>query len=259
MSRHLCAILAIVVLGLGATVTSAIAPTGPARFWNDKLEALQPSHPLAYFLLAEEIADAASDAESKELARTLYSLSAMLATEQLGRSACIALAALAEDEQSKRRLTALAALLATGPGGQGDAAAFREHSWLEPEDAELLAFGDAISFYRRGVSSRAAARIERGGALALLRAVEDALPSGTVHNMVESSPAARTRPQLSTAQTVQMLQVEAALLSGRDRSWSSDLALTRSYPLIEVDLTRLDDALGIDARRARYRNGRWVE
>jgi hypothetical protein len=55
-----------------------------------------------------------------------------------------------------------------------------------------------------------------------------------------------------------MLQFEAALLAGDNRSWAGDLLLTGGRPLIEVDPDRLDEALGVDASRPCYRQGKWT-
>ena len=245
-----------VMVALVVVVGAAGAWRGAAEGeWTTRLEALRPTDPLAYFLLAEEVAD---DGEDVELARHLFALAAALAPESYGRSACIALADLSDDDQQQRRLLAMASLLAASSDSGGDAAAMSTR-WLDPEPTTALVVGEALSFYRRGAHSRAQSRLTRGDGLWLLDAVDGALPSATSRSIFADSGRARSAPRLSLPQVAQMLEVEAALLSGRDRAWSTDLTLTRGHPLIEVDPTRMDEAMGIDARRARYRNGQWVE
>ncbi len=88
--------------------------------WLNRLEALNPADALAYFELAEEVADAAGDQLPHDLANRLYALAGVLDQPRLGRSACLALADLQDHPQAKRRLLALASLL-DQRGGVGSA------------------------------------------------------------------------------------------------------------------------------------------
>ena len=54
-----------------------------------------------------------------------------------------------------------------------------------------------------------------------------------------------------------MLELEAALLAGTERTWSSELAFGGGEPLIEVDPHRVAETLGVDPSRPYYRDGRW--
>src|SRR5262245_1831352 len=97
-----------------ATRPTVAGASGSLQPWTARLEALKPAEPLAYFELAEEVADVAADAQQRELARHLFALAGMLDTKRLGRSACLAIADLEENAVVKRRLLALASLLASG-------------------------------------------------------------------------------------------------------------------------------------------------
>ena len=55
-----------------------------------------------------------------------------------------------------------------------------------------------------------------------------------------------------------MLQLEAALLAGDDRTWSADELFTDARPLLEVDPDNLQQTLSVDGSIAYYRHGQWV-
>ncbi|MCP4066876.1 MAG: hypothetical protein GY741_01205, partial [Phycisphaeraceae bacterium] len=78
--------------------------------WEPRLEGLDPRRPMAYFELGEEIADAATSPESRELARRLFGIAGRIDREGLGASAALALAALAPDRRTAARLRAVAAM-----------------------------------------------------------------------------------------------------------------------------------------------------
>lgn len=229
--------------------------------WESQLEALDPADPLSYFLLAEEIADAAQTPRQLQLAQHLFALAAVLAPDQLSSSACIAIAHLTEQHpQNKRRFMALASLL-------NRAHPFRllnhpvdDHAaWVQPDDAAVLALCESMSFYRRGLITRATQRLERAGAINLLQSISHALSPRITEDLLASRPTIRSRPEPSPRDIVLMLQVEAALLAGTQRTFSADLALSGSTPLIDVDPTHLAEALSVDPTRTRFRNGHWVQ
>ena len=47
-------------------------------------------------------------------------------------------------------------------------------------------------------------------------------------------------------------------LAGGERTWSSEMLIGGGQPLIEVDPARLEESLGVDVKKCRYRNGKWV-
>jgi len=224
--------------------------------WTSRLETLNPDDPMAYFELAEEIADASTDDSQRALARRLFALSGVLDPPRLGRSACLALADIETHEHAKRRLLALAALLDERAGGLAQGPAGRTSY---SRRAEALAVSEAMSFYRKGNGARALASLQTPGAEEIL----DAYPAvfrGGAERFKEDCRLYRNsnRPVISEQHRVEMLRVEAALLSDDERTWSGELLLTGGRPLIEVDPDRLDSSFGINAAQACYRDGEWV-
>jgi hypothetical protein len=246
-------VLLAVVAPLAALAPRAAAPGD----WERELAALRPVDPLAYFELAEEIADAAAADDDRELARRLFALAGLL-DRRLARSSCLALADLAVDEQEHRRLTALAALLGGG-GIAPPGAATSDGPSFAPGTAAALAVTEAFSHYRRGKGSRALTALRTPGALELLDSCDRFLYGG-VHRFLEDCKLYRKelRPGLSEEDRVRMLRLEIALLTGDERPWSSELLYAGGRPLVEVDPDQLEDAFRTDASRPIYRGGRWV-
>lgn len=229
--------------------------------WQSRLELLSPSNPVAYFELAEEIADAASNDEQREFSRHLFALTAVLDTPNLGHSAVLALASIQPDEMEKRRLMGLACLLESPMAA----------SWLQDDDpyslsittevtpAAAQALSEAMGYYRRGQGSKALESLRHNGADELLTQVDHAL-SGSANRIREDCQHYRgqSRPSLSIEHILTMLRVELALLATSERPWSGDLLLTGGQPLIEIDADRLVESLQADPTRPFFRSGRWI-
>lgn len=84
-----------------------------AQIFAARLEALRPSEPEAYYLLAEEVADAGQDAAAVQLATELCVLALYLDLQQPGRhiigsAACMQLGDLVHSERDRRWLVFLA-------------------------------------------------------------------------------------------------------------------------------------------------------
>lgn len=243
----------------GRRASSPSAASQSSASWTARLEELRPAQPLAYFELAEEISDAGTLPSDRGLARHLYALAGALDPPHLGRSACLALADLEENEQAKRRLLALASLLGAGesslatplqaPAANGAGA-----------PAAALAVAQAFSHYRAGNGAQALAALRTPGATELLKQHERLIPGG-LNRFLEDCKVykGQLRPTLSSGDITRMLRFELAILTGPERSWSSELLLSAGQPLVEVDPDRLEESLGVDASRPYYRNGRWVE
>lgn len=233
------------------------ASSHEADDWDARLEQLRPQEPGRYLELAEEIEDAATSVVERELAKHLYALAGALEPERLGRSACLALAGMEEDEQVKRRLKALAALL---PGAAGGVVLETSMATADWSPAAAAAVGDALSYYRRGDGPRALAALKAPGANALLQQYGRMLPGGYARFMEDCKAyKGQQAPTLSSADVIRMLRFESSILAGRERSWSSEAMLTGAPALIEIDPMQLEESLGVDASRPLYRKGRWVE
>ncbi|MHC4218605.1 MAG: hypothetical protein ACYSU7_09145 [Planctomycetota bacterium] len=240
-----------------ATAAAAWWPQADADQWEERLEALSPADPMAYFELAEEVADEPGDGSQLALARHLFGLSGALAPQRLGRSACLAIADLEPNEYAKRRMIALGTLLDRRAGGligqqPGGAAP------IHPEAA--LAVSEAISYYRKGDGARALKALDQPGAMDLLDAWGSVVFRGGATRFVEDCRLYRgaRKPTLTPQDQIAILRFEAAILAGNDRAWSGDLLLTEGRPLIEVDPDRTEEVLGVDGSRPCYRNGHWV-
>ena len=231
--------------------------TPPAAAWTARLEALEPSRPLDYFELAEEMVDAAQSDSDRRLARELFALAGVLEPYQLGRSACLALADMESDVQERRRLIALASLLNRQPNDT----ALSERGSSGPGASEaVLAVCDAFSAYRLGKGREARKALATPGAMDLLASGAHVFAGGVDQFLADCDRyTGGERPTLYTElQATRDLRLELALLDGEARSWSGDLLLNRGRRLIEVDPARLDVTLGVDAHLAYFRNGRWV-
>jgi hypothetical protein len=260
-----------VALGVDARgpQSSGTPARSPAAIdWTTALEALDPQRPMEYFELAEEIADAAMNDSQRQLARTLFGLAGALDPDQLGRSACLALADLEADANDRRRLLALASLL-RGPGGGAGGGPAGGGGMLTPHDsghavaadpAAALAVSESFSHYRRGEGQNALAALKQPGAMELLTANSRILRGG-IDRFIEDCNHFRggdRSPRLDDADITRMLRFEAALLAGDQRDWSSDLVINQNQPLVEVDPDHLDRSLGVDLSRPIWRNGQWV-
>ncbi|HWB20908.1 MAG TPA: hypothetical protein VG711_11450, partial [Phycisphaerales bacterium] len=222
----------------------------------NRLNALNPAEPMKYFELAEEIADQAADEADLALARRLYGLAAVLDPDKLALSSCLALAQLAPADAEKRRLLALASILNTSLLQFPNLAVSQED--IDPGAA--FAVSQAIALYRAGEGPRALSALKAPGAEALLQSVSEYLPGG-INRFKQDCQLYRGQraPALLPVEVDTLLKLEFALLSGTDRTWSSDLMLSKGIPLVEVDPNHLADTLGVDAERPIYRNGMWLE
>ncbi len=230
--------------------------------WNDRLEALEPSQPLAYFELAEEIADVERSRQMVALAKHLFALAGALDPERLGRSSCLALADLEEQPHHKRQFLALAELLARRRSNSSIATTDAEAPDTPERRAAALALAEGLSHYRRGNGSRAAQIMRRDEVLLLMQSVESALPRRSVDAFLKEVEAERRRPKIDKATLIRLVQVEQFLLGAEpagSAAWATELTFTGGQPLIEVDPTRLDQALGADTARPFWRGGAWRE
>ena len=245
-----------------ATGSADPAATTGIEQWREHLEALDPSRPIAYFELAERVADAAGTDELDALARHLFSLAGVLAPDELGRSVALALADMESDAARAEQLRVLAASL-TPAGtvwnevpigtGSGDLARAIDRT-------RGRAIVDAFSFYRRGFGARAIGTLRRADAVGALRALDRLLPGGGADRFLAEAEQMRPSlpPSLGESRLEQMLQLEYGILMPDEMRWSTDLIWSRRTPLLEFDPRRLEELFGVDGERTLYRDGRWV-
>ncbi len=238
--------------------SNPISPTNPIRAsrWSARLLLLAPSRPREYFELAEEVADSAASEEERRLARHLFGLAGALSGEQFGRSACLALADLADDPATRARFTTAAALLDRRGGVAPD---FSQGSLGGASREGGVALSEMFSFYRRGLGPRVLKLLELPEVAAMLERYGRHLDGGADRFRSDArSYRGQARPALSASAVGNMLRIEVGVLAGRARPWSSDLLLDNDRPLTEVDLGRLDELLSVDPTRPIWRDGRWV-
>jgi hypothetical protein len=244
---------------IGALLGLAGAGAIDRADWTRSLEALSPQNPLAYFELAEEIADRASSEDDRTLARELYALAAALDPGHLGRSACLALLEIEANELQRRRLAALADLLDDRSGTTGPAPT----PGARPTPQAAAAASEAVALLRRGLGARALAALDTPGARTLLDQCAAILPGG-VRRFEEDCKLYRhgsLRPPLSETELLDQLRLEQHLLSlagARPRAWTTAGLRAEGAPLIEVNPDDLAAELGADASRPLYRGGEWV-
>ncbi|RLS64482.1 MAG: hypothetical protein DWH96_03575 [Planctomycetota bacterium] len=225
-----------------------VSASAPTR-WDARLEALDPTRPLDYFLLGEEVADAATNEAERQLARELFGLAGALDRDRLARSAALGRASLASTPLEKRRMQAAAALLGgtqyvSGAGG------------IEPSKA--LALSRALSYYRIGRGQVALATIRAASAESLLDEYDAMIPGGREGFERECRTLrGGTRPVLDNAALRRMLLLEAALLMPQPRPLSIDIAITSGAPLVEIDVSDLGALFRVDPKIAWWREGRW--
>lgn len=228
-------------------VPSASSPTSSR--WAARLTGLDPLRPLDYLCLGEEIADAAQNDDERALAAQLFGFAGALDTERLGRSAMLAIAALARDPYERTRALAAAELV----GGKGGV---RQAAKVERFQIEGLA--RSFSFYRRGDGRRALSALSQNDADALLERVGPRLPGGAQAyrdqcKAMRAGGVSAVDPDSARRQ----LEIELALRRGELRAASLDVSLSGDEPLVEIDLADPQALWRVDPSRPWWRDGAW--
>jgi len=290
----------VVVLGFVAAGLFAIGGAGrmsqPGAGVDAKLAArladLRPENPEAYFLLAEEVADVAVDADEIKLASSLYALAFELDRQpgragELAASAVLGLAAIERLDRDKRWLISLAGAIDRRYGMPDwnvgvsasitDELAYDAATVLgqaragEGRDARRLmdkpGVTETLRRYERLIGSTG-----ETGALSRLDKYMQGWPcpecgnSRTVTKMSERGPELRLcgtcggnpGPKLSEEEMIAQLRFEAVLLNGIQRSWSAQMVVDLGATLRDPDPEELGKSYGVEASRPYWRGGRWV-
>lgn len=261
----------------------------------DRLAALEPSEPLAYLRLGEEVAYEVPGERGRRLAQRLYVLSFELDRRAggrygLGRSACLALADLAKDERERRWLLALA-----GVAGMLEREGLVEESREVPAYDEEAAhrFCEMLELFRAGSYRQAREQFGREDVQRVAEAHEDALERTGFPRMIErlgsACPECRGRrviesgtddallpchtcrgnpgPELSAVEFVRQIALEAEALGIEQERWSAQLQIDYGEPLRDLDPQGLAAWFGIELEKSVWRaeaggpwpGGRWVE
>jgi hypothetical protein len=254
----------------------------------ERLEALTPANPRAYFELGEELASEASDDVDRRMVRRLYVLAfdldrgSQLPDTSLGGSVCLALAAIAETDDERRWLTALGETLA--PEGTPDLR--RIKSTTTSRDPAAFDLATSLSFVRSGEGRRASKILDKPGVSELLDKCDKLLMPGVggaslIRRHIDEWPVcAQCRgrrfikdgagvhlcpmcrgtpgPTLTHDEIVGQIRTESVLLSGQQRSWAGQVISDAGATLRELDPSELAATYGVDAARPLWRDGAWV-
>lgn len=264
---------------------------------DDRLEALSPADPRAYFTMGEEVAAQAITPEEVVLARTLHVLAfeldrrrqaaGAIADPGLGASVCLALADLSRHEEDRRWLVSMARSLdrryaspdwsrAAQPSYSGQAG-FRAAEFLG-----LVRSGDGIQarealrredvLYVLEDYERMLGGIGSSGALrgVMIQARQWPCPqcsNARIARLGETIPPRRglcptcrgnPGPTLSRDDYVEQLRFESGLLEGIQTSWGAQLSLDLGAPLREPESSELAPTMGVDPEKPYFRGGQWV-
>ena len=285
LSRIVCAFVC------AASAWNAAAQDATDRF-AERLSALTPARPVEYYLLGEEVADAAAGPEDVMLARRLFVLAYSLGAQPdappwLRASACIALASLERDASRRRWLIAVASIL---DDRYADVAS-REEPLAEFPRATRLAFAEYLGLVRAGRGVLARQRLEEPGMNDLLDAIDAVVigaknaPSlarirgeagvwpckqcGNARAVPDASdPETRVMlcpncrgnpgPLLSDNDRLGYVALEAIALRADGRTWSAEHAMLRTGPLLDPDPERVPTLFQIDPTKSVYNSGAWI-
>ena len=256
------------------------------------LEALDPTSPMGYIELGEEIASEARSEAEYRLAQRLYVLGAALSRSVQGRdtlaaSACVALADITRSETDRRSLWALA-------GSLDERYAMRDWSrTVDPQVSDDVAYAAAaaIGNVRSGQGHLAREVLRRADVQSLIRAYgailtgsanQDPLPelereaakwpcpecrneravtrrvSGTVSTVLCNTCLGNPGMKFaSPEQFAAQLRFEARVLNGKQRSWGAQIEMDQGTPFRDMDLATLAARFGVDVTQTRYIGGAW--
>lgn len=267
---------------------------GLAEDLAERLASLRPSDPEAYLRLGEDVAEQATDARGRDLARTLYTLAFILdrrRTEAMifptATSACLALAQMSPNDHQRAWLVALAH--AIDPRMK-----YPDWSRSEPPAADSNTSYLAavyVGLVRAGDSVRARRVIDSPGVRDLIRRYERLLspindtgglneleremarwpcpecagkrivrryqtnpPQFRVCSVCRGTLGPTLKPEILAAH----LRFESRMLSGTARSWSAQVISDGGAPLRDADPGDLPAVMNVDPEAVLWRQGRWI-
>ncbi len=282
-------ILAILLLAARLGAQTPAVETLPIENLRERLESLDPSDPMAYFELGEEVAQEFQTPEELALARELYAIAFDLDREAGGRhgaSIALALADLVGIGGERDWLLSLAHTLdrrlarpdwhraATGEASLQSTylaalAVGRVRAGQGREARELLSLPEVRAIIRRygallsPIAQPADAWLDREARRwpcpechqqRVSKAVDAARGAFVACRVCGGNPG----PELSTEEFIATLRFEARMLRGVQRSWSAQVIADGGAPVRDPDPAELSSILGIDTRRTLWRNGRWI-
>jgi len=256
-----------------------------------RLEALSPADPERYYLLGEEVTDAAGDAASRRLAVELFVLAFVLDLERGGSTiaagASIALASLSGTDQDRAWLTAMAQTL-------DPRRVPPEWLLLQPEpttDSSSYQIATFLGMVRSGAGVQARQLLEKPGVKAGLERYDRLLMNMGVSGGASGVSRESARwpclecqnervvkkagtnppeykmcpqcggnpgPRLALPELLGQLRFEGWLLQGLQRSWAAQVTTDSGAPLLDPDPREVARSFDVDPNLVLWRNGRWV-
>jgi len=225
--------------------------------WASRLAQLDPQRPDAYFLLAEEVADADSSVDSLRLAAQLYALAATLHPTEYAASSALGLAAL--QPKTPSGASAAAEWSAAAQRWSPARVTALNTSVLDPSAASLVArqgVVDVITNIRRGLGRKALERLKSDAVRSLFDRVMLSVPGGpaAVEKLAQQHVNA-TPPTLDLPVEQALLGIELALLAPDRRRWSDAILLGGDAPLSDAPLGTASEVFGADQQRSRWSAG----
>ncbi len=263
--------------------------TLPIDNLRERLEALEPSDPIAYFELGEEVAQEFQTPEELALARELYAIAFDLDRRRDGRygaSIALALADLVGVGSEQDWLLSLAHTLdrrlarpdwhhaATAETSFQNTylaalAVGRVRAGQGREAQELLSLPEVRSIIQRygpllsPIAQPAEAWLLREARRwpcpecrqqRISKAVDASRGAFVACRVCGGNPG----PELSTEEFIATLRFEARMLRGIQRSWAAQVIADGGAPVRDPDPAELPGILAVDTRRTLWRDGRWV-
>ncbi|MCA9310800.1 MAG: hypothetical protein KDA21_06315 [Phycisphaerales bacterium] len=284
--RTLIMMIAAATLSLAPARASApeINPWAGVVNLDERLAALSPDNPIAYFELAEEVAYEMPDVGGRRLARHLY----VLAFEAdrnaprplgLGRSVCIALADMSTQPDERRWLFALAAVLGDTTTSVNWDPQIRDATSTET----AMALAEALGYFRAMDYRKAHRLLIRDDVEALFNQYDHVVEQGRDINFMTTDaigcPECRnsrvvrsggTRenpyrlcatcggnpgPRLSGDEFLAQLRLESVLLNANHHSWSAQVTVDGGEPLRDVEPDELAASFSVDPTRFYWHPG----
>jgi len=256
-----------------------------------RLGALDPDTPQAYYILGEEVAAEAATEEDFSLAKRLYILTIVLASQDddgatLAASAAVALADITRADSDRRALWSIARTLDPRYGVRDWS---RSTEVTITDDVAYLT-ATVLGQIRAGWGSTVLSDLRRPEVRRLIQRYS-ALMTGSINQNVfpelerwaQAWPCPECRnerivtkrhtgkierrlcytcggnpgPKLTTEQLIGQLRFESFLLNSRQRSWGAQIAADLGEPLRDADLSTLPLRFGVDPTLVYYRDGHW--
>ncbi len=282
--------LTLAAAALAQTPQEPPEATLPIDNLRERLEALQPADPRAYFLLGEEVAQEFRTPAELELARTLLVLAFHLDRDQggtLAPSAAIALAELQGIGQDRDWLIALAHAM----DHRHAAPDWRGASPAETSDLDAYRAAVAVGRVRSGHGRDALELLEDPAVMEIIRRYEPLLSPANrpgsadwllrearrwpcpecgferINRAIDASQSGYVKcrvcngnpgPQISQDELIAQLRFEARMLNGVQRSWAAQVIADAGAPLRDPTPEELAPTLGIDPRKSLWRDGQWI-